>query len=83
MGWLGDALATAIGEGKAFFKNGTRKSRLKSMLADRRFPKGFRSTQQLMSGIGADRAATEELLLSMGARRSESSDEWTMNPFKK
>ena len=54
------------------------KKRLSIMLRDKRFPKGFRSTKQLMDGIGEDRQATERLLLAIGARRSENSDEWTL-----
>ena len=57
---------------------GVQKRRLRRMLSDKRFPKGFRSTGQLMNGIGADKAATERLLLQMGARKSEVSDEWTL-----
>ena len=54
------------------------KRRLNSMLSDKRFPKGFRSTTQLANGIGADRTTTERLLLAIGARKSEVSDEWTL-----
>lgn len=56
------------------------KSRLKKMLRDKRFPKGFRSTAQLASGIAADRETAERLLLAAGTRKSENSDEWTMRP---
>ena len=55
------------------------KRRLRVMLMDARFPKGFRSTDQLMNAIAADRMHTERLLLSMGARKSEISDEWTLS----
>lgn len=54
--------------------------KLREMLADSRFPKGFRSTKQLMDGIGADEETTKRLLLAIGARKSETTDEWTMNP---
>ncbi len=54
------------------------KRRLKRMLADRRFPEGFRSTSQLAAGIGADQDTAQRLLLAIGARKSETSEEWTM-----
>jgi hypothetical protein len=56
---------------------------LKNMLMDSRFQKGFRSTEQLMNAIGEDRKTTERLLLAIKARRSENSDEWTLNPARK
>jgi len=56
------------------------KGRLREMLQDKEFPKGFRGTAQLMNGIGADRPTTERLLLAIKARKSETSDEWTFQP---
>jgi hypothetical protein len=50
------------------------------MLSDPRAARGFRSTGQLEKGIAADRATTERLLLTIGARKSDASDEWTLNP---
>jgi hypothetical protein len=35
---------------------------------------------ELEKSIGADRATTEGLLRSMGARKSEGVDEWTLKP---
>ncbi|WP_412033162.1 hypothetical protein ACLIR7_07280 [Nitratireductor aquimarinus] len=69
-------------EGRRILHERRQKKRLKAMLLDKRFPKGYRSTSQLTSGIGADREATERLLLALGARRSETSDEWTFRPPK-
>lgn len=62
-----------------FFANWHRKRRLKAMLKDKRFPKGFRSTKQLRDGIGCDEETTNALLLAIGARKSENSDEWTLH----
>jgi hypothetical protein len=56
------------------------KRRLHQMLSDPRAARGFRSTGQLEKGIAADRATTERLLLTIGARKSDASDEWTLNP---
>ena len=56
------------------------KRKLRKMLTDQRSARGFRSTGQLEKGIGADRATTERLLRSIGARKSEGIDEWTLNP---
>jgi len=56
------------------------KRRLVKMLRDQRFPKGFRSTSQLCDGIGCDPETTRRLLIAIGARKSEISDEWTLNP---
>jgi hypothetical protein len=53
---------------------------LRAMLTDPRAARGFRSTSQLEKGIGADRATTERLLVAMGASKSNSADEWTLNP---
>lgn len=84
MGWI-EGIASAVlkflsNEGRAFWYGRRQKKRLRAMLNDRRFPKGFRSTDQLMTGIGEDRKTTERLLLAIGSRRSENSDEWTLNP---
>jgi hypothetical protein len=49
------------------------------MLTDPRSARGFRSTAQLEKGIAADRSTTERLLLSIGARKSEGAEEWTLN----
>jgi hypothetical protein len=53
---------------------------LRKMLKDPRSSRGYRSTGQLEKSIGADRVTTERLLQSMGARKSEIADEWTLNP---
>jgi hypothetical protein len=52
------------------------------MLTDPRLTRGFTSNGQLEKGLGADRTTTEYLLRSMGARKSESGDEWTLHPSK-
>jgi hypothetical protein len=57
------------------------KRTLRAMLKDPRATRGFRSTGQLERGIGADRSTTERLLLSIGAKKAESSEEWTLNPL--
>lgn len=54
------------------------KRRLKQMLRDKRFPKGFRSMTQLSQAISCDQQKTAQLLLAIGARKSENSDEWTI-----
>jgi len=54
--------------------------KLRSMLTDPRAARGFRSTAQLEKGIAADRATTERLLMAMGAHKSDSADEWTLQP---
>ena len=54
---------------------------LRQMLNDRRATRGFRSVGQLEKGIGADRATTERLLLVIGARKSETAEEWTLSPI--
>ena len=48
------------------------------MLKDPRSARGYRSIGQLERGIAADRLTTERLLLALGARRSETADEWTL-----
>ncbi len=54
------------------------KRKLREMLNDPRSVRGFRSIIQLEKGITADRATTERLLLVIGARKSEASEEWTL-----
>jgi hypothetical protein len=56
----------------------SQKRKLRQMLQDPRAARGFRSSAQLEKGIGADRATTERLLLTIGARKSADSDEWTL-----
>jgi hypothetical protein len=63
-------------------KEWRQKRTLQKMLTDPRSMRGFRSTGQLEKSIGADRATTERLLRSMGARKSEGVDEWTLNPHQ-
>lgn len=59
-----------------------RKQRLVQMLSDPRFPRGFRSIEQLMAGIAADKEKTEALLLEIKARKSEvPPEEWTLKPY--
>jgi hypothetical protein len=55
------------------------KRTLRAMLKDPRATRGFRSTGQLERGIGADRSTTERLLLSIGAKKAETTEEWTLN----
>jgi hypothetical protein len=57
------------------------KRTLRTMLKDPRSTRGFRSTGQLEKGIGADRSTTERLLLSIGARKADGAEEWTLNPL--
>jgi hypothetical protein len=57
------------------------KRTLRTMLRDPRSTRGVRSTGQLEKGIGADRSTTERLLLSIGARKAEGVEEWTLNPL--
>ena len=57
------------------------KRKLREMLKDPRSARGFRSTGQLEKSIGADRSTTERLLLSIGARKSDAGEEWTLNPL--
>ena len=54
------------------------KRKLRTMLNDPRSTRGFRSTGQLEKGIGADRSTTERLLISIGARKGQGSEEWTL-----
>jgi len=58
----------------------SQKRKLRSMLTDPRSTRGYRSTGQLEKGIGADRSTTERLLVSIGARKSDSAEEWTLSP---
>jgi hypothetical protein len=58
----------------------SQKRKLRSMLTDPRSARGYRSTGQLEKGIGADRLTTERLLVSIGARKSSSAEEWTLSP---
>jgi hypothetical protein len=82
--WIEEAISAVLRvfprEWRAIHHGRRQKKRLRIMLMDQRFPKGFRRTEQLMSGIGEDRQTTERLLLAIGARRSENSDEWTLKP---
>jgi hypothetical protein len=57
------------------------KRKLRGMLKDPRSARGFRSTGQLEKSIGADRSTTERLLLSIGARKSDAAEEWTLSPL--
>jgi hypothetical protein len=54
------------------------KRTLRQMLTDPRATRGFRSVGQLEKGIGADRATTERLLVAIGAKKSDASEEWTL-----
>jgi len=56
-----------------------RKKKLRTMLNDPRATRGYRSTVQLEKGIAADRATTERLLRDIGATKSDSAEEWTLN----
>jgi hypothetical protein len=55
-----------------------KKRTLRQMLNDPRATRGFRSVGQLEKAIGADRTTTERLLLSIGARKSDTAEEWTL-----
>ena len=59
----------------------SQKRKLRAMLQDPRSKRGFRSTGQLEKGIQADRSTTERLLLSIGARKADGAEEWTLNPL--
>jgi hypothetical protein len=59
----------------------SQKRTLRTMLNDPRSARGFRSTGQLEKGIGADRSTTERLLLSIGARKAQGVEEWTLKPL--
>lgn len=79
MALIGDTIEGAVKVCTTWVHERRQRARLKTMLNDKRFQKGFRSTQQLADGIGADRTTAERLLLTLGARRSEVSDEWTLS----
>ena len=61
--------------------NWLRKRRLRRKLLENGdlYPKGFRSTKRLMDDIQADRETTVKLLIEIGARKSEKSDEWKLS----
>ena len=56
------------------------KRKLMEMLRDPRSANGHRSIGQLEKGIAADRTTTERLLLAMGAKKLDASENWTMPP---
>jgi hypothetical protein len=56
----------------------SQKRKLREMLMDPRSARGYRSTGQLEKGINADRSTTERLLMSIGARKADSAEEWTL-----
>jgi hypothetical protein len=56
------------------------KRKLREMLNDPRSARGVRSIGQLEKGIGADRSTTESLLLTLGARKCGTAEEWTLTP---
>jgi len=58
-----------------------KKRTLRQMLNDPRAARGFRSVGQLEKGIGADRVTTERLLSAIGARKSDTAEEWTLTPI--
>lgn len=57
-----------------------RRRTLRQMLTDPRAARGFRSIAQLEKAIDADRKTTERLLQSIGARKSDMAEEWTLTP---
>ena len=57
-----------------------KKRKLREMLRDPRSANGHRSIGQLEKGISADRATTERLLLAMGAKKLDASENWAMPP---
>ena len=61
----------------------SQKRKLREMLLDPRSARGYRSTGQLEKGIAADRTTTERLLVSIGARKSDGTEEWTLSPLGK
>ena len=75
MGLLKHAINLVLKAGPEFFRERRRQEMLRRMLVEQRFQ--FRSTEELMKGIAADRPTTERLLHSIGAQRSDDSDEWT------
>jgi len=68
-------------QGRQAFIEWRQKKTLRDMLNDPRSAKGCRSIGQLEKGIAADRATTERLLLTIGARRTETSEQWTLAPL--
>lgn len=58
------------------------KRKLREMLKDPRSAMGLRSIGQLEKGIAADRATTERLLLTIGARKADGSEHWTLAPLE-
>ena len=63
-----------------FLSEWLQKRKLRHMLNDRRATRGFRSIAQLENAIAADRTTTERLLAAIGARKSDTADEWTLAP---
>jgi hypothetical protein len=61
----------------------SQKRKLREMLLDPRSARGYRSTGQLEKGIAADRTTTERLLVSIGARKADAAEEWTLSPLEK
>jgi hypothetical protein len=59
------------------------KRTLRQMLNDPRAARGFRSVEQLEKSIGADRATTERLLLAIGAKKSDTAEEWALTPISR
>jgi hypothetical protein len=76
------AAALAVGARRIFFKTMREVRRLaiewQQKRKLRRMLRRSGSIRHLEKGIGADRAATERLLVAMGARKS-GSDEWTLH----
>ena len=72
----------AILKGGLAVQEWRQKRKLREMLRDPRSANGFRSIGQLEKGIAADRATTERLLLTIGARKSESLEHWTLAPLE-
>jgi hypothetical protein len=70
----------AILQGRQAISEWWLKRKLREMLRDPRSTNGFRSIGQLEKGIDADRATTERLLLTIGARKSDASEHWTLAP---
>ncbi len=54
------------------------KRTLRAMLNDPRAARGYRSAGQLEKSIDADSGTTERLLLAIGARKSDTAEEWTL-----
>ena len=71
-----------MSQGRQAFIEWRQKKTLRDMLNDPRSAKGCRSIGQLEKGIAADRATTERLLLTIGARRTETSEQWTLAPAR-